>query len=1247
MIHEAIVELADRSGSSVPAIEKFIKSRHEEMEKVNPKVFHTSILAAIKSGIKDGKLIKVKCSYKMNSEWIKSEKKKHQAKEAKKKAAEKKRKKEAEEEKKKKELLAKREKMLKEEAIKAEKERIRLEEERKIMEAQRAISQEEQRRIQEQVCMMHVCSGCIWCRMGYFGAPRPYLTVDNVLSQQQEELNRKKEAEAKEAKERDDRLKRRRFPMDDLELIAEDKELGVKKPADVTKSPFLPFVLQSLEPHDTRSTTKKSTPGGIISSCSTTVSSGSRGLISDVLQVYHFFVGDIGYARMVEGLIPKFSLRQLLYAVNEIVCGNAKKSKAIPPLICRLFVAVLTVLTSPKAEDWVSDDEACRSKFESLKTDLRKLKQSLSASSWSETLVSYMDVMERFYTSDASKGSNTWAGYSVVMEFSEEDDNADQVSQEDIESDLPSGYGGYVGPSGSALNRAFMRLKRHDPWHLQADELIATLRSLTDDILAMKPDMAKQMDDRDQKLYELLKLKKSTESHFRKIRLAYEGPKFPKASKVKKEGGTNEGNEVEKVPFKPTATKAEFEAATKAKDKAAEQYEKGLKTLVHRTQPIGFDRNHNAIYFFHFDPECLYVEVNRSPIDPFNEVKSWHCIDSKTLFDSYVSSLDIRGVRENNLYEQLMGESGASSLKRYLYDSNKKESLTSSYERQKAELERRLDNALIANMESTRRSGRLANTAKDEVSRIQEEIAKAKVDFEKQLAALDAEDDYSILTGSQLVSEFEIYNSIIDSCSLLWHDSEEKPGIIGIIARDLLQLEDICETLSPWDNPKISRQDWRKVIMDISESWRNGCTLHLGSKGKEEDESESSSTKRQRLSLENETLQKSPGPSISFEHALSTFKGPLLDLEQRIYSISGLERATKDVDEANDNVTVVSNDSDTGKVEAERLERANYAWKRKIYSLHSISHKRAAHIRDVLVSAIAVARKANLTDVLEDLRECLKLHRPGAGGRARTMALTLIQKYGFELREGDEEEADDDDSLSEVGSVQDAPNDSDEQGTTLLPTDAMVLSGCLEGDEQADRVDWKDAVSRSKTVSRFAALVTVLKSRALPVLEKLSKDKKTLLKAIPHWETSGKLKKKTKKGTKPVGKKYDHVNEVWADASVTDQFVLCKVEGFPWWPARVCVAKDIEIAQSLKSLSRELVSFIGEQHLYVVHEDDIKPFHDKLSDEEVAGFSPEVVKNVKEGLIMAKRIIRGKGINTGDLTGMSIVSHAEEKKTSS
>lgn len=149
MIHEAIAELGDRSGSSIPAIEKFIKSRHEEMEKVNPKVFHAAVLAAIKTGMKEGKLVKVRCSYKMNKDWIQSEKKKYQAKEAKKKAAEKKKKKEAEDKKKEKELQLKREKMLKEEALKAEKaekERIRMEEERKLKEAQLAMSLMDQKR---------------------------------------------------------------------------------------------------------------------------------------------------------------------------------------------------------------------------------------------------------------------------------------------------------------------------------------------------------------------------------------------------------------------------------------------------------------------------------------------------------------------------------------------------------------------------------------------------------------------------------------------------------------------------------------------------------------------------------------------------------------------------------------------------------------------------------------------------------------------------------------------------------------------------------------------------------------------------------------------------------------------------------------------------------------------------------------------------------------------------------------------
>jgi hypothetical protein len=338
----------------------------------------------------------------------------------------------------------------------------------------------------------------------------------------------------------------------------------------------------------------------------------------------------------------------------------------------------------------------------------------------------------------------------------------------------------------------------------------------------------------------------------------------------------------------------------------------------------------------------------------------------------------------------------------------------------------------------------------------------------------------------------------------------------------------------------------------------------------------------------------------------------LLDLEKRIYAMTGIQRATKEVDEANDNISVVTDESDDGKAESERLDRATYGWKKKIYSLHSILPKRASAIRDVLIAAIAIARKANITDVMEDLREALKLHRPGAGGRARTMALGLLQKYGdFERREDDNDEDDIDDSISEVGSMQDNEILDESRAASFLSPGAMVLSGSLEGDNSADRVDWNDAVLSCRTVSRFAALLTALKSRALPRLEKLTKDKKALSKAIAYWETSGKTRKKGKKNTYK-SKKYSSATEIWANVESTDKFVMCKVEGFPWWPACACVPKDEDIAESLSSLKRQLVSFVGEQHLYVVEEEsEVKPFDEVIGEGEIASYPPEVIKNVK------------------------------------
>jgi histone H1/5 len=120
MIHEAIVEIGDRTGSSVPALQKFMKQKYEYLQRIEKKKFSTSFYNALKLGLKEERFVKIRNSYKMNREWVNKQKAAQKAKEVKKKNAEKKRKKEVEKarierEKKKKEEKEKKEKLEKQE----------------------------------------------------------------------------------------------------------------------------------------------------------------------------------------------------------------------------------------------------------------------------------------------------------------------------------------------------------------------------------------------------------------------------------------------------------------------------------------------------------------------------------------------------------------------------------------------------------------------------------------------------------------------------------------------------------------------------------------------------------------------------------------------------------------------------------------------------------------------------------------------------------------------------------------------------------------------------------------------------------------------------------------------------------------------------------------------------------------------------------------------------------------------------
>jgi hypothetical protein len=103
------------------------------------------------------------------------------------------------------------------------------------------------------------------------------------------------------------------------------------------------------------------------------------------------------------------------------------------------------------------------------------------------------------------------------------------------------------------------------------------------------------------------------------------------------------------------------------------------------------------------------------PEDMLMNRMSWHVIETKSTFDDFVASLDIRGSRENDLYESMLGpEGGHYSLRRGLYDDIKERNTIAARKKEREELDRKLENAKIAvdaEEIAGRRSGRLQSRA--------------------------------------------------------------------------------------------------------------------------------------------------------------------------------------------------------------------------------------------------------------------------------------------------------------------------------------------------------------------------------------------------------------------------------------------------------------------------------------------------------------------------------------------------------
>lgn len=357
-----------------------------------------------------------------------------------------------------------------------------------------------------------------------------------------------------------------------------------------------------------------------------------------------------------------------------------------------------------------------------------------------------------------------------------------------------------------------------------------------------------------------------------------------------------------------------------------------------------------------------------------------------------------------------------------------------------------------------------------------------------------------------------------------------------------------------------------------------------------------------------------------------------------MFEITGLAMAAKDSADADDNMSTSGEEEN-----AEKESKERRAWKKTINKLYSLPSKRHVMIREIVVEAIAAARKAQLKDVVGQLRTALLEFHPNAAGACKTAALKVLDLHG-----GYDEEDDDEEGEEEAN--EDTPEADEAETPSALSAEAVIVNSSLDGIEDAGHVDWVDAVKSARTLSRMATLVTAFVHRASGKLRKLQEEHDALMKALATWEKDEERRFKNQaKGNifKKSSKAAAEPSEVWAHVNFTDEICMAKVEDYPWWPAKKCMAKDVDLEASLKTLGRCLVSVVGESGgIRVVETSAIREFTGNLVEDEdtdMSGFSKETRTQLDECMAMARRILRARSGKKGSKKQAAV----EEKKVSS
>jgi hypothetical protein len=327
--------------------------------------------------------------------------------------------------------------------------------------------------------------------------------------------------------------------------------------------------------------------------------------------------------------------------------------------------------------------------------------------------------------------------------------------------------------------------------------------------------------------------------------------------------------------------------------------------------------------------------------------------------------------------------------------------------------------------------------------------------------------------------------------------------------------------------------------------------------------------------------------------------------------MTGLAMAHRDADEADDNMSTSP--------EEEKEEQVQLAWKKIIHRLHRLPAKAHAKIRQIVVEGIAAARKAHNPVVVAALRNALLEFHAQAAGSCKSLALSALEQHG-----GYDDFDDSDEEDPEEFEQEELPQVPDQGGNggfdANLPTEAIILSGCLDGKEDVTRQDWIKAVTGAKTFSKLASLAAGFITKASEKLEKIDSEHDKLIEVIEALEKASSLRNK-----KSSEEDISNSSEVWANVIFTDEIVLAKAGLYPYWPAKKCIPNEKSLSESLKTLGRTLVSLVGESgSLRVVKTADVLPISEELPEgEDLSAYSKDMRSQLEDCMTMTRRIIRG------------------------